>query len=43
MKLLAVITEPKVVDRILAHLQTGASPARPPPSSLNHDESVPAL
>jgi len=42
MKILAVITEPAVVDRILSRLETSSTQARPPPSSLNHHESVPA-
>ena len=43
MKILAVITEPAVVDRILSRLETSSTQARPPPASLNHHESVPAL
>jgi len=43
MKILAVITEPAVVDRILSRLETSSTQARPPPSSLNHHESLPAL
>jgi len=40
MKLIAVITEPHVVDRILAHLKATANPARPPPPCVSVQPSV---
>jgi hypothetical protein len=43
LKILAVITQPAVVDRILSHLETRSTQARPPPSSRSLHESVPAL
>ena len=42
MKVLAVITEPHVVDRILSHLKASAKSARPPPPPLGAQQSVPA-
>ena len=36
MKLLAVITEPHVVDLILSHLKASAKPGRPPPLGSPH-------
>jgi hypothetical protein len=40
MKVLAMITEPHVVDRILSHLKASANSGRPPPLGSPH-QSVP--
>ena len=43
MKVIAFITEPRVIDRIVSHLHASTSPARPPPSPASQHESVPGL
>ena len=43
MKLIAVITEPHAIDRILSHRHKRAGPALPPPAALSAQESLPAL
>ena len=47
MKVIAVVTEPKVVDRIVRHLQQKVESERAPPGALpeshvSSEESVPA-